>query len=128
METVLDAIRRSDGTRASVRRELFETSIPRGLIGSVTFDGNGDIETGPVTILRVQLGARTLANFPGAAVDRVLRGPSSSSAERDAALSLAHCPASGDQGRDSRGLARDLVVHARDRRRRRDRSVRPGHG
>jgi hypothetical protein len=40
MEAVLDAIRRSDGTRASVLRALFETRIPNGLLGPVSFDRN----------------------------------------------------------------------------------------
>jgi DNA-binding SARP family transcriptional activator/ABC-type branched-subunit amino acid transport system substrate-binding protein len=75
MDVVLDAIRRSDGTRESVLEALFETRIANGLIGSVSFDRNGDIETSPVTILRVEPGARTLSDIPGAAVDRVLRVP-----------------------------------------------------
>jgi ABC-type branched-subunit amino acid transport system substrate-binding protein len=65
MEVVLDAIRRSDGTRGSVLGALFETRIPNGLIGSVSFDQNGDVETSPVTILRVEPGARAVAEFPG---------------------------------------------------------------
>lgn len=75
MEVVLDAIRRSDGTRASALRALFETRIPNGLLGSVSFDRSGDIETSPVTILRVEPGARTLANLPDVSVDRVLQVP-----------------------------------------------------
>ena len=75
MEVVLDAIRRSDGARPSVLRALFETRLRDGLIGTVSFDRNGDIETSPVTILRVEPGARTYALFPGAVVDRVLQVP-----------------------------------------------------
>ena len=75
MEVVLDAIRRSDGTRPSVLQALFETRIRNGLIGTVSFDRNGDIETSPVTILRVEPGARTHPLFPGAVVDRVLEVP-----------------------------------------------------
>ncbi len=63
---------------APVRRScsaLFETRIPNGLIGTVSFDRNGDIETSPVTILRVEPGARTHPVFPGAVVDRVLQVP-----------------------------------------------------
>jgi branched-chain amino acid transport system substrate-binding protein len=75
MEVVLDAIGRSDGTRGSVLRALFETRIPNGLLGSVSFDRNGDIESGAVTILRVEPGARDLASFPGAVVDRVVQAP-----------------------------------------------------
>ena len=65
MEVVLDAIRRSDGTRPSVLQALFETRIRNGLIGTVSFDRNGDIETSPVTILRVEPGARYAPPLPG---------------------------------------------------------------
>ena len=75
IEVVLDAIRRSDGTRSSVLQALFATRIRNGLIGTVSFDRNGDIETSPVTILRVEPGARTHPLFPGAVVDRVLQVP-----------------------------------------------------
>jgi branched-chain amino acid transport system substrate-binding protein len=75
MEVVLDAIRRSNGTRPSVLQALFETRIRNGLIGTVSFDSNGDIEASPVTILRVEPGARTHPLFPGAVVDRVLQVP-----------------------------------------------------
>jgi ABC-type branched-subunit amino acid transport system substrate-binding protein len=75
MEVALDAIARSDGTRASVRRALFATNLPNGLIGRVRFDANGDISRSPVTILRVAPGARGGPAAPDAVVDRVLRVP-----------------------------------------------------
>jgi branched-chain amino acid transport system substrate-binding protein len=75
MKVVLDAIGRSDGTRASVLGALFETRIANGFLGRVSFDRNGDIETSPVTILRVEPGARAVTNFPGAIADRVLHVP-----------------------------------------------------
>jgi hypothetical protein len=37
-EIFLDAIARSDGTRASVTRELFETRVEDGLLGNISFD------------------------------------------------------------------------------------------
>ena len=37
-EIMLDAIARSDGTRASVARELFETRIEAGMLGDIRFD------------------------------------------------------------------------------------------
>jgi len=40
---LLDAVARSDGTRAGVLDELFRTSLPHGLTGSVRFDERGDI-------------------------------------------------------------------------------------
>jgi DNA-binding SARP family transcriptional activator/ABC-type branched-subunit amino acid transport system substrate-binding protein len=53
-EVLLDAIARSDGTRASVVHELFETRVTDGLLGSFRFDANGDISESPVTIVRVE--------------------------------------------------------------------------
>ena len=52
-EVVLDAIARSDGTRAGVRQQLFETRLADGLIGAVAFDAHGDLLRAPVTIRRV---------------------------------------------------------------------------
>jgi hypothetical protein len=41
-EVLLDAIRRSDGTRSSVVEELFRTRVSDGLLGSFSFDRNGE--------------------------------------------------------------------------------------
>ena len=51
-EILLDAIARSDGTRASVTRELRATSVEDGILGDIRFDRNGDLVEGPVTIYR----------------------------------------------------------------------------
>ncbi len=74
-EVLLDAIARSDGTRASVVRELFRTRIANGLLGGVSFDANGDVVATPVTILRAERrgGANTVESFEGAAIVRVER-------------------------------------------------------
>jgi len=50
---LLDAIARSDGTRASVTKQLFKTKVENGLLGNVSFDRNGDPIEGPITIYRV---------------------------------------------------------------------------
>jgi branched-chain amino acid transport system substrate-binding protein len=42
-QVLLDAIARSDGTRASVTRELFKTNVKNGIMGTFHFDTNGDI-------------------------------------------------------------------------------------
>ena len=52
-EVLLDAIARSDGTRASVVRQLFTTRVTNGLLGSFSFDRNGDTTADAVTIHRV---------------------------------------------------------------------------
>jgi branched-chain amino acid transport system substrate-binding protein len=51
-EVMLDAIARSDGTRASVTRELRATRVEDGILGDIRFDDNGDLVEGPVTIYR----------------------------------------------------------------------------
>jgi branched-chain amino acid transport system substrate-binding protein len=42
-QVMLEAIKRSDGTRSSVVRELFRTNVRNGIMGSFRFDRNGDI-------------------------------------------------------------------------------------
>ena len=75
-EIMLDAIARSDGSRASVTRELQRTTIDHGILGTIRFDENGDLLEGPFTILRVTDGpsrnALILPQFDGAVVDRVI--------------------------------------------------------
>jgi DNA-binding SARP family transcriptional activator/ABC-type branched-subunit amino acid transport system substrate-binding protein/DNA-binding beta-propeller fold protein YncE len=55
-EVLLDAIARSDGTRASVTRVLFKTKITNGLIGSFSINHDGDTDAGAVTIYRITHG------------------------------------------------------------------------
>ena len=77
-EVLLDAIARSNGTRASVLRELFRTRVENGLLGSFAFDANGDITESPVTIARVtgRGGSTAVGSVEGGAVVDVVR-PSS---------------------------------------------------
>jgi ABC-type branched-subunit amino acid transport system substrate-binding protein/DNA-binding beta-propeller fold protein YncE len=51
-EILLDAIARSDGTRASVNRELRAARVEDGILGDIRFDDHGDLVEGPVTIYR----------------------------------------------------------------------------
>jgi branched-chain amino acid transport system substrate-binding protein len=77
-EVLLDAIARSDGSRASVVAELFRTRIEDGLLGSFGFDENGDITESPVTIMRVARRGRgnEVLSVEGGVVERVVRpGP-----------------------------------------------------
>jgi branched-chain amino acid transport system substrate-binding protein len=53
-EILLDAIARSDGTRASVSRELLRTRVENGILGDIRFDRYGDPVEAPVTIYRVE--------------------------------------------------------------------------
>ena len=78
-EALLAAIARSDGSRASVTEELRGLDVENGILGSFTFDGNGDITPASFTVLRITGGttrARELPEgFDGAVVDRVVRVP-----------------------------------------------------
>lgn len=42
-QIMLDAIKRSNGTRASVTAQLFKTKVKNGIMGTFHFDQNGDI-------------------------------------------------------------------------------------
>ena len=53
-EVLLDAIARSDGTRASVVEELFATKVENGILGSFSFDRYGDIVPAPVAVYRIE--------------------------------------------------------------------------
>jgi ABC-type branched-subunit amino acid transport system substrate-binding protein len=78
-ELVVQAIARSDGTRASVLEQLKASRVKDGLLGSFRFDRNGDITPATVPILRItgstppQAGLPSL--FQGAVIDRVVEIP-----------------------------------------------------
>lgn len=78
-ELVLDAIERSDGTRASVLKELRASEVKDGILGSFSFDSNGDLTPASVPILGVTgstpPGAGLSASQQGAVVDRVVKVP-----------------------------------------------------
>ena len=80
-EVILQAIARSDGSRASVLRELWATRVTGGALGPFGFDRYGDITPASVAIVRVT-GARgsdpRLAPYlRGGRVERVVRVPAS---------------------------------------------------
>jgi branched-chain amino acid transport system substrate-binding protein len=53
-ELLLDAIARSDGSRASVLEEIATTRIEDGIIGDIAFDRNGDLKERPIGVYRVE--------------------------------------------------------------------------
>jgi branched-chain amino acid transport system substrate-binding protein len=59
-EIMLDAIARSDGTRASVTSDLFKTKVTNGILGSFSFDHNGDTTAAGITIYRIVNGKPTI--------------------------------------------------------------------
>jgi ABC-type branched-subunit amino acid transport system substrate-binding protein len=78
-DLVMDAIARSDGTRASVLHELFASDVRDGVLGSFRFDPNGDITTASIPVLRITgatpPGAGLPRDFQGAMLDRVVQIP-----------------------------------------------------
>jgi ABC-type branched-subunit amino acid transport system substrate-binding protein/streptogramin lyase len=78
-EVLLDAIARSDGTRASVTRELMRTRVASGILGPFRIDRNGDTTRQSMTILR-PVGAAAKQDrlgVAGADVVRVIDVPQS---------------------------------------------------
>jgi ABC-type branched-subunit amino acid transport system substrate-binding protein len=77
-EVLLDAIARSDGTRASVLDQIRRSRMTNGIFGGFGFDRNGDMTPAPFAILRITggRGAPGLApDFRGSVVDRTVRAP-----------------------------------------------------
>jgi ABC-type branched-subunit amino acid transport system substrate-binding protein/DNA-binding beta-propeller fold protein YncE len=78
-ELVLDAIARSDGTRASVLKELRASEVEDDILGSFRFDRNGDITPDAIAILRIVGSTPPDIGLPGvfrgAIVDRVVKRP-----------------------------------------------------
>jgi ABC-type branched-subunit amino acid transport system substrate-binding protein len=77
-ELLLDAIARSNGTRASVARALVHTHIRNGILGNLTINSNGDPVTAPVTIFRLRAGGRNdvgARDYGGAVVTQVITPP-----------------------------------------------------
>ena len=56
-QVMLEAIARSNGTRASVVKEMFKTNVKNGIMGTFRFDRNGDIDSEQVDQLRQAAGA-----------------------------------------------------------------------
>ena len=80
-ELVLQAIARSDGTRASVLKELRAADVKNGLLGSFHFNRNGDITPATVMIVRITgstpPGSGLDSSLQGAVVDRIVKIPAS---------------------------------------------------
>jgi branched-chain amino acid transport system substrate-binding protein len=76
-EVLLDAIARSDGTRASVLRELRGLEIEDGILGTFSFDENGDMTPATISVFRItgKRDADAPDFYGGAEFDRVVRVP-----------------------------------------------------
>jgi branched-chain amino acid transport system substrate-binding protein len=58
-DVIVQAIANSDGTRAGVASQLFKVNIPKGILGPMAFNANGDVSANPVTIYKVKGGKAT---------------------------------------------------------------------
>jgi len=78
-EVVLDAIGRSDGTRASVLEQLKATNVKDGILGSFRFDRFGDMTPAEIPLLRITRSTRRSQRLglDGAVVDRMVSVPAS---------------------------------------------------
>jgi DNA-binding SARP family transcriptional activator/ABC-type branched-subunit amino acid transport system substrate-binding protein len=73
IDVMLDAIGHSDGSRASVTRNLFATSVSNGILGSFSITPTGDTTLNTVTIYRIIAGKAT--TFTTIVVPDALVGP-----------------------------------------------------
>jgi branched-chain amino acid transport system substrate-binding protein len=74
-QVLLDAISRSDGSRSSVTDEVYKTKVTDGLIGSFSFNKNGDLSgaKGAAVLFTVYLGTNHLQTLSsGVAPDPTL--------------------------------------------------------
>jgi ABC-type branched-subunit amino acid transport system substrate-binding protein len=80
-ELILDAIARSDGTRASVLEELRGAKVEDGILGDFRIDRNGDITPARLAIFRITgatpPGAPVFPQYEGAVLERVIEVPAS---------------------------------------------------
>jgi branched-chain amino acid transport system substrate-binding protein len=80
-DLVLDAIARSDGTRASVLEELRGAQVKNGILGDFRIDRYGDITPARIAIFRVPArtppSAAVFEFFRGTVLDRVISVPAS---------------------------------------------------
>jgi branched-chain amino acid transport system substrate-binding protein len=58
-EVLLEAISKSNGTRADVTSKMFGVKIQNGIFGNFSFDKNGDVTANPVTIYQIKGGKST---------------------------------------------------------------------
>jgi branched-chain amino acid transport system substrate-binding protein len=79
-EVLLEAISRSDGSRASVLKELRDIQVSDGILGSFRFDANGDKTPGSITVYRITGenppdGANLPPELQGTVFDRTIAIP-----------------------------------------------------
>ena len=58
-ETMVGAIAQSNGTRADVTKQLFKIKLVNSILGTLSFNANGDVTSNPVTIYKIKGGKST---------------------------------------------------------------------
>jgi branched-chain amino acid transport system substrate-binding protein len=80
-EVLLQAIGRSDGSRASILRELRRAHVVGSILGSFRFDANGDMTPALVSVFRItgrkSDGKTLLSDFRGSQIHALLKVPTS---------------------------------------------------
>ncbi|MBA2359620.1 MAG: branched-chain amino acid ABC transporter substrate-binding protein, partial [Actinobacteria bacterium] len=73
-QVVLDAIANSDGSRAGVIEQLFQTKVTDGILGSFELNENGDVNSGAITVYEGPKFEAVKAITPDAALIKVAGG------------------------------------------------------
>ena len=55
----MQALKQSNGSRSDVAKQLFKLKIANSILGTVSFNANGDVTANPVTIYKVVGGKST---------------------------------------------------------------------
>jgi branched-chain amino acid transport system substrate-binding protein len=58
-EAIVGAIAQSNGTRADVAKQLFKIKLKNSILGTLSFNANGDVTANPVTIYKIKGGKST---------------------------------------------------------------------
>jgi len=58
-EAMVGAISQSNGTRADITKQLFKLKLVNSILGTLSFNANGDVTSNPVTIYKVKGGKST---------------------------------------------------------------------
>jgi len=58
-EAMVGAIAQSNGTRSDIAKQLFKINLKNSILGTLSFNSNGDVTSNPVTIYKVKSGKST---------------------------------------------------------------------
>jgi len=58
-EAMVGAIAQSNGTRSDIAKQLFKINLKNSILGTLSFNSNGDVTSNPVTIYKVKGGKST---------------------------------------------------------------------